>query len=988
MKELHEQKLRASGVMPGLVDEAPPDTRDAAPTLGFTVLAQKVDLDVDFGGQKISGRTEITIQPQEQNLKVVRLNCRQCRIKSASIEGRTVTAVTYQDPYQKLRLKGGNTTVHQHELLKSKIEKHTGEKPEPELALTIPSRVHIQELHFDPFSGIPKSAVQYPDSPALALAETPTLQHQDQGPKYAPIKVNIEFEILNFRDGLHFVGFDESDPRYPHLYTKNSNTPGTACSVFPCVDDPTMRCIWDVSIRCPRTLGDAFRKPGPPTNGLPNGAATVDQANGASVQSQRHDSPFAEYALHLNEEEKTLDLSIVCSGEMTDDIVDPLDETRRTVSFQCTTPVLARHVGFAIGPFEQVDLSDFREVDEDDKLGQTAIKIDGYCLPGRAEELRNTCMPMAKAIDYFTVTYGSFPFPSYKMCFVDDLIQDVSDTASLTICSNRLLFPEDIIEPLDQNTRALVHGLASQYVGVNIIPREATDMWTITGISYYMTDMFMKKLAGNNEFRFRQKLASEKVFELDVERFSIHQLGSQLDIDPSEYEFLALKSALVLFILDRRLTKASGSSGVSRIVTKVLLNAKTGDLDNGELTTDAFHRLCEKLGHTKLDSFFKQWVYGAGCPIFVVQQRFNKKKLVVEMIIRQKQTELRRTSKLEPSTFMREVKENMSEAYAAEVPPVFTGPMTIRIHEADGTPYEHIVEIKEAETKFEIPYNTKYKRLKRSKRAKERAMASTGIDGVGDNQDDVLLYCLGDVLQSEDEVKDWRLTDWSKEDEDRMGQESYEWIRMDADFEWIGKIQLTMPVYMYVSQLQQDRDVVAQYESLQYITAQNAHPLMSTILIRTLMDRRYFHGIRTLAAAGLAICAREEMGWIGQYHLEKAFQEFFCIPDSPMPRANDFSDRTSYIVQCAIPRAMARIRDSQGKVPMSVRRFFVDKLKFNDNSNNEVSGLIHVLEPQLLTFEVLRLLLCSYAHVLLDGRHQRHYHRQASPELLLQLRRC
>ena len=138
--------------------------------------------------------------------------------------------------------------------------------------------------------------------------------------------------------------------------------------------------------------------------------------------------------------------------------------------------------------------------------------------------------------------------------------------------------------------------------------------------------------------------------------------------------------------------------------------------------------------------------------------------------------------------------------------------MTIRIHEADGTPYEHIVEIKEATTKFDIPYNTKYKRLKRSRRQRER----TTIGGVNDfsteNQDDVLFYCLGDVLQSEHETREWRLTEWSKEDEDRMSQESYEWIRMDADFEWICKMSVSMPGYMYLSQLQQDRDVVAQLE--------------------------------------------------------------------------------------------------------------------------------------------------------------------------------
>lgn len=138
--------------------------------------------------------------------------------------------------------------------------------------------------------------------------------------------------------------------------------------------------------------------------------------------------------------------------------------------------------------------------------------------------------------------------------------------------------------------------------------------------------------------------------------------------------------------------------------------------------------------------------------------------------------------------------------------------MTIRIHEADGTPYEHVVDVNEASKKVEIPYNTKYKRLKRSRRQKERAAAAAGLDISGDAQDDVLFYCLGDVLQTEEEVTSWRLSDWSKDDEDRMNQESYEWIRIDAEFEWIAKISSAMPHYMFVSQLQQDKDVVAQLE--------------------------------------------------------------------------------------------------------------------------------------------------------------------------------
>ncbi len=151
--------------------------------------------------------------------------------------------------------------------------------------------------------------------------------------------------------------------------------------------------------------------------------------------------------------------------------------------------------------------------------------------------------------------------------------------------------------------------------------------------------------------------------------------------------------------------------------------------------------------------------------------------------------------------------------------------MTIRIHEADGTPYEHIVEIREASTKFEIPYNTKYKRLKRNRRHQERARAATGRDAAGEEQDEVLLYCLGDVLQSDEEMKEWRLSELNKDEEQQMSQESYEWIRMDSDSEWICTINLSMPWYMFLSQLQQDRDVAAQYEvswAIVQLTAGNA----------------------------------------------------------------------------------------------------------------------------------------------------------------------
>ena len=65
---------------------------------------------------------------------------------------------------------------------------------------------------------------------------------------------------------------------------------------------------------------------------------------------------------------------------------------------------------------------------------------------------------------------------------------------------------------------------------------------------------------------------------------------------------------------------------------------------------------------------------------------------------------------------------------------------------------------------------------------------------------------------AEKERENWRVADWTEEDEQNMAGQTYEWIRIDADFEWIAAIAFDQKDYMWVSQLQRDRDVVAQYE--------------------------------------------------------------------------------------------------------------------------------------------------------------------------------
>jgi len=319
--------------MPAVTDP----TETPRPEPGFTVLSQKVELDIDLASRTAQGKTEITIQPTVKDLRNVRLNCRQSVLKHVTVEGK-VAGRTYGDLYKRLQLYP-TTGLSQYHFPKARIEAlRNGE--EDELVVHIPRNVQILEL--DPFSAAAQNSLLGRSGGATrregvdpaSVLETPTIKSaEEHGTLFAPIRINIEYSIDEFRDGLQFVGTREGDSKYPHVYTRNSAFPGTACCLFPCVDDSSSRCVWEILIRCPRTLGDVFRKPGPLAHGINSHSSSNGVvANGLTSGIQKHDSATGSDCdddyMGMSEEEKSLDISVVCSGDMTDEVGSLLANAR------------------------------------------------------------------------------------------------------------------------------------------------------------------------------------------------------------------------------------------------------------------------------------------------------------------------------------------------------------------------------------------------------------------------------------------------------------------------------------------------------------------------------------------------------------------------------------------------------------------------------------------------------------------------------------
>lgn len=293
-----------------------------APELGFSISHQKVELDIDILARSLRGRTEITVNPHSRDLKSIRLNCRQCDLTRLSVNGKPSSGATYEDPYKRVTLpwKAG---AHQFHMLQQRVEGQLKNPPEEDLSVTLPKSLRIEEL--DPFS---EEAQNMPLSKSLGSSKgdgsvngIDLVQNSrtaaDQTARFTPIQLNIEFVVKKIRDGMHFVGWEEGDLRYPHAYTTNSLSPGTACCLFPCTDDLASRSTFEISITCRKTLGDALgsSKSEPQFNGT---NSTNGVSNGVS---EHHASPStSSKPSNFNDEDKALDLAVICTGNLTDEV--------------------------------------------------------------------------------------------------------------------------------------------------------------------------------------------------------------------------------------------------------------------------------------------------------------------------------------------------------------------------------------------------------------------------------------------------------------------------------------------------------------------------------------------------------------------------------------------------------------------------------------------------------------------------------------------
>lgn len=334
---------------------------------------------------------------------------------------------------------------------------------------------NIETINVDPISTNADKSTPAPETTA------------EIQPAYQQLVVRIDYTLEDPRNGVVFVQKDDEIAPYRsnHVYTVNQPLPGATRAWLPCIDNIADRCTWDMEFIVPRKDEGAI---------VPeyDGEGSFDEVDG---------------------------MVVVCSGEVLEQVIHPTDTSKKIVHYRLSEPTPAPFIGFAIGPFKMIKLSPSQLQEEvmtaadlDESQQQSLMaeinmmsNIYAFALPGAEDELSVSCSFLMHAMHFYTQEYGSYPFSDYKLVFVEDAWSDTASSASLSICSSRLLHPEDIIDQIYSTRRELSQALARQWFGIYIVQKSWPDTWLVRGIANLMGSLFIKRHLGNNEYRLRLK---------------------------------------------------------------------------------------------------------------------------------------------------------------------------------------------------------------------------------------------------------------------------------------------------------------------------------------------------------------------------------------------------------------------------------------------------------------------------------------------------
>lgn len=502
------------------------------------------------------------------------------------------------------------------------------------------------------------------------------------------------------------------------------------------------------------------------------------------------------------------------------------------------------HIPFVLGTFKCVDCS------------QNMIRSKIY-IPMEFnidQELKqDICIILQYLQENFLKTTESI-----GIVFSQNNIQTVSQN---TIFLPISLFP---LNGIDQNIylRKKLCDLFSKMLFCNL---RCSDFWLSVSVREYMKNAFMREILGENEIHYRNKMDLEYVFKNDI-------CESSLIIEPDKKNrndnfiyysvkhtktdtFKMIKGRLFLQVLENHLSRA--------FLEKIMYNT----WQKLETDTVDFLKTTKDVSGKDMTHLFDYYIYRPGIIECIITYEIDKKGKV-DVYMKQ-----RSTSK----------KSNANKRIVSD--------LKLKVFEQEGI-FDH--KIVNDVLSFQCHYRTKKRKTEKEVKPVQKQ------DSTHEQPDN-------------EEKKD------NTEVSENTGQILF--MRGDPGIEQITKITIEQPDYMFTEQLVTEKNVYSQIDAILALKDKACDESIQT-LERVLNDTHVFYKIRLMILFFISQIKIEPKtnlhdSYKGSETIEErtynlGFQriiQYFvkknCIPGSTIPKSNDFSVFSAYLIQKYLSNALS-----------------------------------------------------------------------------------
>jgi aminopeptidase N len=226
----------------------------------------------------------------------------------------------------------------------------------------------------------------------------------------------------------------------------------------------------------------------------------------------------------------------------------------------------------------------------------------------------------AQMVDFFTGWIGDFPYE--KLANVQSATRfGGMENSSVIFYSGESLARGGNIEG------TVAHEIAHQWFGDSVTPADWSHLWLSEGFADYFEALYFESADGAEAFRsriadYRQAYLASDVTDRPIVDTTVTDLFDLLN--ENSYQ----KGALVLHMLRRQLGEEAFREGIRRFyASHIHGNAATEDLQNA----------LEQASGRDLDTFFQQWLFEPGYPVYRVSQGYESSRGEAIIVITQVQ---------------------------------------------------------------------------------------------------------------------------------------------------------------------------------------------------------------------------------------------------------------------------------------------------------------------------------------------------------------